>query len=172
VHNGIEYADMQMIAEIYGLMRDGQGRDATDIGALSSRDGTTGALESYLIEIAAEVSAATEDPETGASDSRCHRRPRGAEGDRALDRDRRAAARPRRCRRSRRRSPRACCRARRRSSGGRGAAALPRRRQAPCRRSTTPIWRRRCWSGKILAYSQGFTLLARARVEEGLEHAA
>ncbi|MEM7190879.1 MAG: NAD(P)-binding domain-containing protein, partial [Pseudomonadota bacterium] len=27
VHNGIEYADMQMIAEIYGLMRDGQGRE-------------------------------------------------------------------------------------------------------------------------------------------------
>ena len=29
VHNGIEYADMQMIAEAYGVMRDGMGMDAT-----------------------------------------------------------------------------------------------------------------------------------------------
>jgi len=34
VHNGIEYADMQMISEIYGLMRDGQGRGASDIAGL------------------------------------------------------------------------------------------------------------------------------------------
>jgi 6-phosphogluconate dehydrogenase len=32
VHNGIEYADMQMIAEIYGLMRDGLGMKAAEIG--------------------------------------------------------------------------------------------------------------------------------------------
>ena len=55
VHNGIEYADMQMIAEIYGLMRDGQGRGAADIAGVFAR-WNEGPLESYLIEIAAEVS--------------------------------------------------------------------------------------------------------------------
>ncbi|MBV1902487.1 MAG: NADP-dependent phosphogluconate dehydrogenase, partial [Marinosulfonomonas sp.] len=34
VHNGIEYADMQMIAEVYGILRDGSDRSAEDIGAL------------------------------------------------------------------------------------------------------------------------------------------
>jgi 6-phosphogluconate dehydrogenase len=63
VHNGIEYADMQMIAEVYGLMRDGQGRDAAEIGGVFAR-WNGGALESYLIEIAAEVAAA-QDPDTG-----------------------------------------------------------------------------------------------------------
>ena len=29
VHNGIEYADMQMISEIYGLLRDQGGQEAT-----------------------------------------------------------------------------------------------------------------------------------------------
>jgi 6-phosphogluconate dehydrogenase len=34
VHNGIEYADMQMIAETYGVMRDGLGMGAADIAAV------------------------------------------------------------------------------------------------------------------------------------------
>ncbi|MCW8843551.1 MAG: NAD(P)-binding domain-containing protein, partial [Rhodobacteraceae bacterium] len=34
VHNGIEYADMQIIAELYGLMRDGAGQEAAEIGAV------------------------------------------------------------------------------------------------------------------------------------------
>ncbi len=34
VHNGIEYADMQMIAEIYGVMRDGLGMDAPAISGV------------------------------------------------------------------------------------------------------------------------------------------
>ena len=37
VHNGIEYADMQMIAEVYGILRDGQGMAAADIGAVFER---------------------------------------------------------------------------------------------------------------------------------------
>ena len=40
VHNGIEYADMQMIAEIYGLMRDGLGRRANQIGTRPLRPGS------------------------------------------------------------------------------------------------------------------------------------
>ena len=63
VHNGIEYADMQMIAEVYGLMRDGMGHDYAAIGDTFAR-WNEGALASYLIEISANVARAT-DSETG-----------------------------------------------------------------------------------------------------------
>ena len=59
VHNGIEYADMQMIAEIYGVMRDGLGWAAAEIGAVFDR-WNQGPLQSYLIEISAAVSKATD----------------------------------------------------------------------------------------------------------------
>ncbi len=52
VHNGIEYADMQMIAEIYGLLRDAGGQSAPQIGALFE-GWTDGPLSSYLIEVSA-----------------------------------------------------------------------------------------------------------------------
>lgn len=60
VHNGIEYADMQMIAEIYGIQRDMAGLPAGQIGAMfaSWKDGP---LSSYLIESAADVLAATDE---------------------------------------------------------------------------------------------------------------
>ncbi len=64
VHNGIEYADMQMIAELYGLLRDGAGWDAGRIGALFS-GWNDGPLASFLIAASADVLAAT-DPDTGA----------------------------------------------------------------------------------------------------------
>ena len=63
VHNGIEYADMQMIAEAYGVMRDGFGMEAPQIAKVF-RDWNTGPLKSYLVEISAEI-AATQDPRTG-----------------------------------------------------------------------------------------------------------
>ncbi|MBH1974173.1 MAG: NADP-dependent phosphogluconate dehydrogenase, partial [Rhodobacteraceae bacterium] len=59
VHNGIEYADMQMIAEVYGVMRDGMGMAAAEIAA-TFRGWNKGPLQSYLIEISAEVAAATD----------------------------------------------------------------------------------------------------------------
>ncbi|MBC7477694.1 MAG: NADP-dependent phosphogluconate dehydrogenase [Pseudorhodobacter sp.] len=59
VHNGIEYADMQMIAEIYGVMRDGMGMSAAEIGDVFE-DWNKGPLQSYLIEISAAVSKATD----------------------------------------------------------------------------------------------------------------
>ena len=37
VHNGIEYADMQMIVEVYGVMRDGLGLKAQAIGTTFAR---------------------------------------------------------------------------------------------------------------------------------------
>lgn len=61
VHNGIEYADMQMIAEIYGAVRND--RSAAEIGALFDR-WNDGPLKSYLIEITGKVLQAA-DPETG-----------------------------------------------------------------------------------------------------------
>lgn len=63
VHNGIEYADMQMIAEVYGVMRDGFGMTAGEIGeVLETWNG--GILQSYLIEISGKVAKAA-DPQTG-----------------------------------------------------------------------------------------------------------
>jgi 6-phosphogluconate dehydrogenase len=59
VHNGIEYADMQMIAEIYGLMRDGMGMPAAAIGEVFE-GWNQGPLQSYLVEISAAVSKATD----------------------------------------------------------------------------------------------------------------
>jgi 6-phosphogluconate dehydrogenase len=65
VHNGIEYADMQMIAELYGVMRDGMGLSALQIAAVFER-WNEGILRSYLIEISGAVARAT-DPATGAA---------------------------------------------------------------------------------------------------------
>ncbi|KNG95173.1 NADP-dependent phosphogluconate dehydrogenase [Pseudaestuariivita atlantica] len=64
VHNGIEYADMQMIAELYGLMRHGGGRIPAEIGKVFTR-WNDGPLQSYLVEITGEV-LGYDDPETGA----------------------------------------------------------------------------------------------------------
>ncbi len=64
VHNGIEYADMQLIAEAYDLLRHALG--ATPAGSPQVFTAwNAGDLESYLIEITAEVLAHT-DPITGA----------------------------------------------------------------------------------------------------------
>ncbi|SFR32196.1 NADP-dependent phosphogluconate dehydrogenase [Litoreibacter janthinus] len=60
VHNGIEYADMQMIAEVYGIMRDGQGASAQTC-ASAFETWNKGPLQSYLIEISGKVAAATDD---------------------------------------------------------------------------------------------------------------
>ncbi|WP_425956989.1 NADP-dependent phosphogluconate dehydrogenase [Xylanimonas sp. McL0601] len=54
VHNGIEYADMQLIAEAYDLLRQGLGASAGEIGEIFAR-WNTGDLESFLIEISADV---------------------------------------------------------------------------------------------------------------------
>jgi 6-phosphogluconate dehydrogenase len=56
VHNGIEYADMQLIAEAYDLLRQGLGASAAQIGEIFA-DWNTGDLESFLIEITAQVLA-------------------------------------------------------------------------------------------------------------------
>ncbi|MFJ6782566.1 NADP-dependent phosphogluconate dehydrogenase [Streptomyces yangpuensis] len=59
VHNGIEYADMQLIAEAYHLLREVAGYSPAKI-ADTFRDWNRGRLDSYLIEITAEVLAHTD----------------------------------------------------------------------------------------------------------------
>lgn len=59
IHNGIEYADMQMIAEIYGLLRDGARLSAGEMASIFER-WNSGPLESYLVEITAEVLRASD----------------------------------------------------------------------------------------------------------------
>jgi 6-phosphogluconate dehydrogenase len=63
VHNGIEYADMQLIAEAYDLIRRGTGKSPAEIADIFAA-WNTGELESYLIEITAEV-LRHKDAETG-----------------------------------------------------------------------------------------------------------
>jgi 6-phosphogluconate dehydrogenase len=63
VHNGIEYADMQLIAEAYDLLRQGLGASPAEIADIF-RTWNEGDLESFLIEITAVVLAQV-DAETG-----------------------------------------------------------------------------------------------------------
>ncbi|WP_127126009.1 NADP-dependent phosphogluconate dehydrogenase [Georgenia sp. SYP-B2076] len=63
VHNGIEYADMQLIAEAYDLLRKGLGASAAEIGDIFE-EWNSGDLESFLMEISADVLKHT-DPQTG-----------------------------------------------------------------------------------------------------------
>ncbi|QPK80168.1 NADP-dependent phosphogluconate dehydrogenase [Corynebacterium lizhenjunii] len=64
VHNGIEYADMQVIGEAYQLLRYGAGMEPAEIAEVF-REWNSGDLDSYLIEITAEVLAQV-DPATGS----------------------------------------------------------------------------------------------------------
>ncbi len=65
VHNGIEYADMQLIAEAYDLIKTATGASAAEIGEIFT-EWNSGDLESFLIEITAEVLAQV-DAETGGA---------------------------------------------------------------------------------------------------------
>ncbi|QYK02579.1 NADP-dependent phosphogluconate dehydrogenase [Shewanella psychrotolerans] len=63
VHNGIEYADMQLICEAYQLLSDGCGMTAAEISEVFER-WNRGSLNSYLMEISADVLSQA-DPITG-----------------------------------------------------------------------------------------------------------
>src|ERR1700687_1049312 len=63
VHNGIEYGDMQLIAECYDLLHRGFGLAADELHAIFS-DWNQRELKSYLIEITADI-LARRDEETG-----------------------------------------------------------------------------------------------------------
>jgi 6-phosphogluconate dehydrogenase len=61
VHNGIEYADMQLIAEAYDLLKNAVGLSNAEIGEVFAA-WNTGDLDSFLIEITAQIFR-TKDPE-------------------------------------------------------------------------------------------------------------
>ncbi len=63
VHNGIEYGDMELIAEVYGLLRDGFSLSTDEMADIFA-EWNRGDLESYLIEITAQI-LRVKDPETG-----------------------------------------------------------------------------------------------------------
>jgi 6-phosphogluconate dehydrogenase len=63
VHNGIEYADMQVLCEAYFLMRELLGMTPPEMAAVFAR-WNEGPLASYLVGITAEILARV-DPETG-----------------------------------------------------------------------------------------------------------
>jgi len=63
VHNGIEYGDMQLIAEIYDILHRGLGLSARELHAIFA-EWNQGELKSYLIEITADIFEKMDD-ETG-----------------------------------------------------------------------------------------------------------
>ncbi|HEX4156533.1 MAG TPA: decarboxylating NADP(+)-dependent phosphogluconate dehydrogenase [Acidobacteriaceae bacterium] len=56
VHNGIEYGDMQLICEAYQLLKDGLGLSADELAEVFT-EWNKGELDSFLIEISAEIFA-------------------------------------------------------------------------------------------------------------------
>jgi len=64
VHNGIEYGDMQLIAEAYDLLRNAGGLDHNQLHDVFSEWNTTDELDSFLIEITADIFTKI-DPDTG-----------------------------------------------------------------------------------------------------------
>jgi len=63
VHNGIEYGDMQLIAEAYDVLRRGLGAGARELAATFAR-WNSGPLDSFLIAITAKIFEKSDD-ETG-----------------------------------------------------------------------------------------------------------
>ncbi len=67
VHNGIEYGDMQLICEAYSLMRDGLGMTADEMAAVF-KEWNAGELDSFLIEITANILAKKDEDGTSLVD--------------------------------------------------------------------------------------------------------
>lgn len=65
VHNGIEYGDMQLIAEAYDLMKRILGMSVEEMAA-TFEEWNQGELDSYLIEITADILTRKDDLGTGA----------------------------------------------------------------------------------------------------------
>ncbi len=64
VHNGIEYADMQLIAEAYDLLKNGAGLTNDELHSVFTK-WNEGDLDSFLIEITAQIFAKKDDLDTG-----------------------------------------------------------------------------------------------------------
>ena len=68
VHNGIEYADIQLIAESYDLLRTALGLRPAELAAIFER-WNGGRLQSYLIEIASAVLSKPDDAQAALVDA-------------------------------------------------------------------------------------------------------
>jgi 6-phosphogluconate dehydrogenase len=166
VHNGIEYSDMQLIAEAYDLLRQGLGATPAGLADIF-REWNRGELESYLIEITAEVlghvDAATGAPFVDVVADRAEQKGTGrwtvqnalelgvpvtGIGEAVFARslsaltDQRAAARP---------------------LPGPGRDTRP----APTDHDLVDDVRRALYASKIVAYAQGFDQIAAASAEYG-----
>ena len=87
IHNGIEYGDMQMICEAYDVMRQVLGMEPAEMAEVFA-EWNGGELDSYLIEITAEILAKKRRRKRQANDRpdwRCSRSKR----DRQMDGHRR-----------------------------------------------------------------------------------
>ncbi|MDJ0648537.1 MAG: decarboxylating NADP(+)-dependent phosphogluconate dehydrogenase [Xenococcaceae cyanobacterium MO_188.B19] len=60
VHNGIEYGDMQLIAEAYDLLSNGLGLTSQELHQVFAQWNTTDELNSFLIEITADIFTKTD----------------------------------------------------------------------------------------------------------------
>ncbi|NJO71859.1 MAG: NADP-dependent phosphogluconate dehydrogenase, partial [Oscillatoriales cyanobacterium RM1_1_9] len=65
VHNGIEYGDMQLIAEAYDLLKNALGLTNSEIQEVFAEWNTTDELNSFLIEITADIFKKLDDQGTG-----------------------------------------------------------------------------------------------------------
>ena len=160
IHNGIEYGDMQMIAEVYGVMRDGLGMNPVACSEVF-KQWNKGPLNSYLIEITGHVLAAV-DQKTGKPLVRIESSTEGrTEGHRPLVGNRRAGAgRAGNGDRGRGRSTL--------DLGAQGcvkrvaAEGLYGKRNAGKSNLTLEDLEKALLAGKLVSYAQGFAVMAKA----------
>ncbi len=162
VHNGIEYADMQLIAESYDLLRHACGLEVAEIGKRFEAWNET-ELESFLIEITARVLAKTDErtgkplvdvilDAAGQKGTGRWTAQNALELGRAADRDHRGGVRPLAERAEIRARPR-----RRVLQGPTGGAD----------ESLAADLEHALYASKIVAYAQGFQQMAAAADDEG-----
>ncbi len=164
VHNGIEYGDMQLIAEAYDLMRRGLGLSPERMQAVFAA-WDRGRLDSYLIEITADIVNFRE-----GTAGRCWRGSSTPPARRA-----RGAGPPRPRWASGRRPPWPPKPSSPASSppwgtSGAGRPAPwpgPPRPWGANRRPCSPIWNRPSTPPRLVSYAQGFMLLRQAAAEHG-----
>jgi 6-phosphogluconate dehydrogenase len=65
VHNGIEYGDMQLIAEVYDVLKTLKGLDNDELSSIFA-EWNRGELQSYLVEITSQIFARRDVEESGA----------------------------------------------------------------------------------------------------------
>ena len=165
IHNGIEYADMQLIAEAYDLIRRGAGssrrRDRRRLRRVEQ-----GRARVYLIEITAEVLRQA-DAETGKPLVDVILDQAGPKGTGQLDRaDRLELGVPVVGHRRGRRSPRALVRRSPSSAPPPATAARPRRASSRRRRRDfIDDVREALYASKIVAYAQGFDAIVAGAAE-------